>query len=85
MKEQTSASLSGIHFRYMKVCTKRKSLADFKAAICYIPYTTRYLPVKWHKSINTMILKKGKGYIVSDLHTINLMEINFNFNNKVMA
>ena len=32
-----------------------------------------------------MIKKKGKGNLIRDLRTINLMEANFNFINKVMA
>ena len=32
-----------------------------------------------------MIEKKGKGNQVEDLRTINLIEVDFNFNNKVMA
>ena len=32
-----------------------------------------------------MIEKKGKGCKVTDLKTINLIEIDFNFNNKIMA
>ena len=32
-----------------------------------------------------MIEKKGKGCKVSDLHTINLIEADFNFNSKVIA
>ena len=32
-----------------------------------------------------MIAKKRKGNLVQDLCTINLIEANFNFNNKVMA
>ena len=32
-----------------------------------------------------MIAKKGKGNHIRDLCTINLVEANFNFNNKIMA
>ena len=32
-----------------------------------------------------MIKKKGKGYKVTDVRTINLIEVNFNFNNKIIA
>ena len=32
-----------------------------------------------------MIEKKGKGNLVKDLKIINLMEADFNFNNKVIA
>jgi hypothetical protein len=85
MKEQTSVRLLGIHFRYMKACTQHCSLSNFEATICHIPYSTGYLPKEWKKSINTIIEKKGKGCIVSDLCTINLMEVDFNFNNKIIA
>ena len=32
-----------------------------------------------------MVLKKGKGYQVKNLKTINLIEADFNFNNKVIV
>ena len=32
-----------------------------------------------------MIEKRGKGNLVSNLRTINLMEVDFNFNNKVIS
>jgi len=32
-----------------------------------------------------MIKKKGKGCKVMDLQIINLIEVDFNFNNKIMA
>ena len=63
----------------------RQSLANFKATICHIPYATEYSPHEWQVSINTMIKKKGKECMVPNLQTINLMEVDFNFNNKIMA
>ena len=51
----------------------------------YIPFCTSYSPQDWKISINTIIKKKGKGNLVKDLRTINLIEADFNFNNKVIA
>ena len=85
MKEQISVGLSGIHFGHIKACAQRQSLLDFEATIYYIPYATSYLPTEQQKSINTIITKKGKECMVSDLRTINLIEVDFNFNNKIMA
>ena len=36
-------------------------------------------------TVNAIIEKKGKGNLVQNLCTINLMEADFNFNNKVIA
>ena len=85
MKEHTSVGLSGIHFRHIKVYSISTDLLSFKATIRHIPYVTGYAPKDWCTSINTIIEKKGKENLVSDLHTINLMEADFNFNNKVMV
>lgn len=85
MKKQNSSGLSGITFGHMKVCDLRQSLADFESAISHIHYATHYSPKEWQKSINAMIAKKGKGCMVSYLRTINLTEVDFNFNNKIMA
>ena len=35
--------------------------------------------------MNTIIKKKGKGNKIGNLRTINLMEADFNFNNKIIA
>ena len=85
MKEAILASLSGIHFRYMKTYSQSQALLDFEATIYHIPYRTGYSPKDWRVLINTMIEKKGKGNRVRDLRTINLIEVDFNFNNKIIA
>ena len=81
-KERTSAGISGIHFGHMKACAEDDTLAAFEATMCHIPYTTGYSPSGWKKSVSVMLLKKGKGHHVDDLRTIQLMEAEFNANNK---
>jgi hypothetical protein len=49
-----------------------------------MPYITRYSPQDWRTVINTIIEKKGKGNKVGNLRTINLIEADFNFNNKII-
>ena len=53
--------------------------------MAYIPFTIGYVPQDWKIAVNAMIAKKGKDNLVKDLQTINFMEADFNFNNKVMA
>ena len=85
MKEFTSSGISKIHFGHMKACADSQLLSDFEATVCHIPYVTGYSPVEWQTSINNMIEKKGKGNLVEHLRTINLMEADFNFANKVLG
>ena len=85
MKEKISSSISSIHFGYLKAYALDQELASFKTAICNIPYLTGYSPKDWCKVINIMIEKKGKRNLVQDLQTINLIEVEFNFNNKILV
>ena len=85
MWEKTTAEVSDIYFGYMKAYTQSGILSDFEATMSHIPFSIGYSLAEWKNSINTMIAKKGKGNIVQDLHTINLIEADFNFNNKVLA
>ena len=85
MRERTLARLLEIHFGYMKVCTMLSLLSDFEVTVGYILYAIGFSLNEWRTSINTMIEKKGKGNLVKDLKTINLSEVDFNFNNKIMA
>ena len=83
MRERTVAEILDINFSYMKVCAIDHNLSDFEATICYIPFTTSYTPNDQKSTINTIIEKKGKGNKVKDLRMINLLEVDFNFNNKI--
>ena len=69
----------------MKLHAMDCNLSDFKATICYILFTTGYTLNNWKSIINTMIEKKSKGNKVKDIRIINLLEVDFNFNNKILA
>ena len=85
MREKTSIGIIGIYFGHMKAYTLSPALANFKATMSHIPFCTGYALNEQKNTINTIIEKKGKENLVSDLRTINLMEVDFNNNNKIMA
>ena len=85
MKENTSAGISGLHFGHMKTCAMDKTLTDFEAALCHIPFTTSYSPDKWRTNVSVMIKKKERIERVDKLRTIALLEADFNFNNKLLG
>ena len=74
-----------MHFGYIKVYTKSPIISEFEVIMGYIPFTTRYSPLDWKTLINTIIQKKGKGDYIKNLCTLNQIEADFNFNNKVIA
>ena len=74
-----------IYFGHMKACTDSSNLSGFKVTIRHILFTIEYSPHDRKTFINTIIVKKGKGNIVNDLYTMNLIEADFNFINKVLA
>ena len=74
-----------MHFVHVKARVSSPRLADFEAIISQIPCIARHARAEWKRAVNPMIENKGKGNKVRDLHKLNLIEANFNFNNKVIA
>ena len=73
-----------MNFGHVKACVSSPQLSDFEATIPHIPYVIGHDPSEWKRLVSTMIEKKGKGNKVRDLRILNLLEANFNFNNKFM-
>ena len=69
----------------MKACSTDKELSEFEATMYHIPYTSRYSSAQWQQSTSVMLQKKGKGDYVNDLQTIQLMECDFNGNNRKLG
>ena len=85
MKEKTSSGLSGIHFGHHKACAQNSCLAQFESIMCGIPYRTGYSPLRYQKSVNTMLKKKQNKIAADQLRTILLLEADFNHLNKKMG
>ena len=85
MRERTSTGLMGIYFGHIKAYALSPKLEDFEAIMSYISFCIGYSFLDQKTLINTIIKKKRKRNIVRHLQIINLIEADFNFNNKVMA
>ena len=83
--ERTSAGISGIHFGHLKACALDDILSDFEVSFSNTSFISGYSPMPWKKGINVMIHKKAHNNLVTKLHTITLMEADFNFNNKILG
>ena len=79
------ARTSRVHFGYIIAYLSYQESANFEATISHIPHITSYSPNIWQRVTNTMIEKKGKGNLTKDLQIINLIEADFNLNNKAMV
>ena len=69
----------------MKAYAFSTALSNFEVIISHIPYSTGYSLQDWKTAINTIIEKKEKGNQVGNLRIINLIEADFNYNNKKIA
>ena len=85
MNERTSAGISGLHFGHLKTCAMDSRLATFEASLANIPYSTSHTLDTWNKGISIMLHKKANEDLVTKLRTITLLEVEFNFNNKVLG
>ena len=85
MNEKTSSGLSGMHFGHHKSCSQHPILSQFESTMCAIPYQSGYSPLRYKKSVNTMLKKKQNKLAVDQLRTILLLEADFNHLNKKMG
>ena len=85
MQEKIIVGVSKVYFGHIKATTQSDTILEFKATMTHILFYTGYSLQDWKVAVNSMITKKGKGNLVKDLCTINLIEADFNFNNKRLA
>ena len=79
-KEQTSTG--EIHVGHFKAGALHKRLGWLNFVMAVLPYTAGYVPLRWRKGTDVMLLKKDECYLVNKLRTIVLYEADFNAENK---
>jgi hypothetical protein len=84
VKEQTSSSLSTLHFGHYKVVLDDAKLCEMHAVFVDIVVNSGYSPKRWQKGLTVMLEKKQGVILVSKLRAILLMEADFNFANKTI-
>ena len=82
--EQTSSSLSGLHYGPYKAAAQDNFLSELHAIMTKLAITSKAPLQHWQSSLSVMLKKKPGEYQVDKLQAILLMEADFNFFNGLM-
>lgn len=82
MKEDTSSSESGLHFGHYKAGSHSQPISHFHVLKATLLMKRGILLDRWGRGLSVMIKKMFGCNLVSKLHSILLMEADFNFTNK---
>ena len=83
MKERTGCR--GLHFGHYKAVTEYNDIMELYYRMAEIPFRSGYVPTRWKKANNVMILKKEGVSDLDRLRTLVLFESDFNHNNKFLG
>jgi hypothetical protein len=84
-KERTTTGSAILHFGHFKAGARDSLIADFEATMAHIPYATGYSPKRWCHVIDYELLKKEGVFRPETFRTIQLLEPDFNQNNKLLG
>jgi hypothetical protein len=84
-KERTSAEPTGPSFSHYMAAAQDKELATIDALLRELPYKWGFSPKAWQTITDMAILKKTGVYDVELMRTIQLMQAEFNMNNKKLG
>ena len=84
MKEQTSSSLSGIHYGHYKAAAHSDRISGFLAKKITLIARTGCPLERWSYGLTVMLEKIVGLALVSKLRVILLMEADFNMHNKLI-
>ena len=79
-KERTASG--ELHMGHFKAGASHKRLGWFNFIMAVLPYSSGYVPQRWRKGTDVMILKKEGNFLLEKLRTIVLYEADFNTENK---
>ena len=79
-KERTATG--NIHVGHFKAGALHKRLGWLNFVMAVLPYSAGYVPLRWRKGTDVMLLKKEECFLVNKLRTIVLYEADFNAENK---
>ena len=82
--ENTSSSISGIHYGHYKAAALSDPLAAFMAKKITLIARTGVPPDRWSYGLTVMLEKIAGIALVNKLRAILLMEADFNFHNKLV-
>ena len=80
VKESTSSGI--LHFGHYKACATHDMLAWATFVMAGLPRSIGFIPERWRRCTDVMLLKKEGMFMLDKLRTIVLYESDFNFENK---
>ncbi len=84
MNEETSSSVSGLHFGHYKAGGKSDIIAHYHAAQVTVTLAHAIQLERWSRGLSVMLEKTLWLTLVSKLRAILLMEADFNATNKII-
>ena len=84
-KQKESTSSNGLHFGHHKANSTMEELNRFDAQLRTLPYKHGFSPEPWREITDVEILKKAGDYEVELMRTIQLLDSQFNMNNKKLG
>ncbi len=82
-KKANEKTASGeLHMGHFKAAARHKRLGWFNFLMAIVPYSAGYVPNRWKKGTDVMILKEEEVFLLSKLRTIVLYEADYNHENK---
>ena len=84
MKQRTTSAYGNLGFNQYITNTYDNKLNKIDIFLCNIPLTLGFVPTNWKAITDLQILKKIGNYIVDKMRCIQLMDAEFNMNNKVL-
>ena len=79
-KERTASG--ELHMGHFKAAAVHKKLGWMNFVLSVLPYTAGYVPKRWQKGTDVMLLKKEELFLLTKLRTIVLYEADYNHENK---
>ena len=84
-KQKEKTASNGLHFGHYKASAQHEQLNKFDAQTRTIPYKHGFAPQEWTEITDVEILKKSGVFEVELMRTIQLLDSQFNMNNKKLG
>ena len=84
-KANTGSDTDGLTFSHYKAASKERDISKFDANIRSLPYKYGFSPKNWQTITDVEILEKTGVHDIEKMRTIQLMNAEFNMNNKKLG
>ena len=83
--QKETISSQGLHFGLTKACAQHEQINEFDAQLRTLAYKHGFSPEPWRMITDVEILKSEGVYEIEKMRTIQLLDSQFNMNNKKLG